>query len=364
LALFVVLPDSNRKVSLAKDGYMPTLFTLPKRTLFSIRLPRIGVRRGIYLFLLIFGILLGSEVIRVLIGNNTHWVIPNRVLRTAQLSKESTERVVREEGIRTIVNLRGCSYPAEWYLTEIESTHQLGISQEDITLSAYRLPAPQELLRLLEVLDRSEYPILIHCRRGSDRTGLVAALVQLLQTDADLATAREQCSVRYGHFRAMKAARIDEFFDQYEEWLQSTNQKHSQKILRHWIKEEYCPGPGRAKLELINPPASFSKNQAISMKLRVHNQSKQAWEMYPGTFAGIHARVLIIDEQKKIIVHDRIGQFRATIPPGEYVDLTIGAPPLRKSGTYDLVVDMIAEGQIAFVQLGSYGLYSTIKITD
>src|SRR5947209_7129871 len=107
------------------------------------------------------GVLLGTsgaavgEVVRVAAGSNRHCVLPGRIFRSAQPDGRDLRQLVEREGIRTVVNLRGLCVGFDWYEEEARGTHDLGVSQEDITLSANRLPPPQELRRLVEVLDRT-----------------------------------------------------------------------------------------------------------------------------------------------------------------------------------------------------------------
>jgi protein tyrosine/serine phosphatase len=49
-------------------------------------------------------------------------------------------------------------------------------------------------------MERAEKPILIHCKAGSDRTGLAAALYLLTVNKPDEAAAEGQLSIRFGHF--------------------------------------------------------------------------------------------------------------------------------------------------------------------
>ena len=127
------------------------------------------------------GLLLAAaaEVGRVLWGTNFHTVVPGRVYRCAQLSGPALTRLIQAHGIRTVVNLRGCCAPFPWYLDECRATHHRDVAQEDVCFSAGRLPSGPELRRLVEVLDRTEYPILLHCRRGADRTGTMAAFYRM-----------------------------------------------------------------------------------------------------------------------------------------------------------------------------------------
>src|SRR5262249_41159099 len=140
-----------------------------------------------------------AEAVRVFFGANFHAVLPGRVYRCAQPSARALEELVARHGIRTVVNLRGCCDPFPWYLAQARATHRLDVCQEDICLSAGRLPSAPELRRLVEVIDRGEYPLLLHCRRGADRTGLASAVVLLLQPGVPLSQARRQLGLRYGH---------------------------------------------------------------------------------------------------------------------------------------------------------------------
>ncbi len=82
------------------------------------------------------------ETARVLAGGNEHTVIPGKVYRSAQLTQEKLQRVIAEKKIRTVINLRGCCPDMGWYMGDARATNATGISQEDLTFSAKRLPAP------------------------------------------------------------------------------------------------------------------------------------------------------------------------------------------------------------------------------
>jgi len=51
---------------------------------------------------------------------------------------------------------------------------------------------------LVEVLDRSEKPLLLHCNRGADRSGMAATMALLLETDTSLEKARGQLATLIG----------------------------------------------------------------------------------------------------------------------------------------------------------------------
>src|SRR5262249_23132881 len=106
---------------------------------------------------------LAGHFTNILAGPNLHTVLPGQVYRCGQLSGAEQGGVLRRSAIRPIVTMRGCSDPAAWYLDECRATQRLNISQEDLGFSGGRLPPVPAMRQLIDVLERSERPLLIHC---------------------------------------------------------------------------------------------------------------------------------------------------------------------------------------------------------
>jgi protein tyrosine phosphatase (PTP) superfamily phosphohydrolase (DUF442 family) len=301
------------------------------------------------------GLCLGvlAETGRVLFGGNLHEVLPGQVYRCAQPSGERLEQIVQKYGIRTVVNLRGCADPWPWYLEEARATHRLGIAQEDICLSSGRLPSVNEIRRLVEVFDHTEYPILLHCRRGADRTGLASTIVLLLYTNVELAEGCRQLGLRYGHVSLGRPAYLDQFLDFYHDWLERQQLTHSPAVFRRWILHDYCPGECRSTIELLDPPASVVCGKPFALRIRVHNTSIQSWQLKPGTVAAIHASFFLWDVHDVCVAAGRSGLFEAEVSPGQSIDLTLAVPALFAPGRYRLLVDMGDERHCWFYQTGS-----------
>jgi protein tyrosine phosphatase (PTP) superfamily phosphohydrolase (DUF442 family) len=280
------------------------------------------------------------ETIRVLAWTNRHEVIPGKVYRCSQPSGNHIREQVKALGIRTVLNLRGLSSEFPWYQGECEACRELGLSQEDITLSANSLPPPAELRRVIEVFDHTEYPILIHCKAGADRTGLVSGMALLLMTDATLDEARKQLLPRYGHFRFGRTAAMDVFYDQYEAYLADRGESHTREGFRHWVLNEYKPGPARSHLEWATPiRETYPANMAFAFEVRATNTSNTAWELKPGTFAGVHAHFRVTTLDHKRVVDERTGFRFETVPPGGSTTLTLAVPGLP-AGRYRLIVEL------------------------
>ncbi len=129
-----------------------------------------------------------------------HWYeIAPGLHRSNQPAPFQVRRAARY-GIRTIVNLRRANESGH-YLLEREAAEKAGLSQVDFFLSSRSAPRRQQLLDAAEMFGRIDYPALIHCKSGVDRTGLMGALYILIK-GGTAAAALEQFGWRYGYIGA------------------------------------------------------------------------------------------------------------------------------------------------------------------
>jgi hypothetical protein len=303
----------------------------------------------------------GGQAGYVMLGGNFHTVIPGRVYRCAQLSAAGLERVIRRHGIRTVLNLRGRDASSAWYPAECEVTQRLGVVREDIELCSTHVPWPDEVRGLVEVLERSRYPVLIHCERGGDRTGLASAVVLLLTEGASLAEARGQLGLRYGHVR-LGAAALDRFLHLYEDWLHRNGREHSPAAFRCWAGRDYCPGEYRAALEVLEVPRWVPRDRPWAVRVRCHNDSVQTWGLRPGKNAGIHLGYVLRDDRDGSSVQGRSGLFHGEVAPGQNIDLTLSLPARPTPGRYSVLVDMVKEGECWFHEAGSRPLRLQVEV--
>ncbi len=304
----------------------------------------------------------GGEAGNVVVGRNFHTVVPGRVYRSRQLSAAALQQVVRAHGIRTVINLRGCAVPTRWYLDECRATHRVGVSLEDVAFSAGRLPAVADVRRLLEVLDRAEYPVLLHCRQGADRTGLAAGAVLLLEDGVTLAQARRQLGPRYGHVAVDRAAYLDGFFDLYADWLAGQGLDHRPELFHHWAASEYCPGVCKAWIEPIAVPARAAVGRPTVMQIRAHNTSVRPWQFRRENNVGTHLCFVLKDAADEGVASGRFGLFEAEVPPGRSIDVTVVLPAVARPGHYRYVVDMMEEEHCWFYQAGSEPLEGELDV--
>jgi hypothetical protein len=167
-------------------------------------------------------------------------VAPGRVYRSAQPGGDFPQVTARFH-LASILNLRGGSLADTWYKAEVDTARAQGIDFYDLPLSATRRPRRRELLILLDFFERCRYPLLIHCKSGSDRTGLAAALYLVSQKGERPEQAERAFSLQYGHIPLLGPEHLHEPFQEYAAWLLSNLKVHSPFLFRAWVEKVYEP---------------------------------------------------------------------------------------------------------------------------
>ncbi len=146
-------------------------------------------------FLACGGVYLGT----LYLTGNFHTVIAGELYRSAQPDAGRLARYVQENGIRTVINLRGANPGARWYQDEIAVSRTLGVTHLDFPMSARRMLTEQQATELIAMMRDAPKPVLIHCRAGSDRTGLATVIYLNRIAGVDEERAEWALSLLYGH---------------------------------------------------------------------------------------------------------------------------------------------------------------------
>ncbi|WP_448953930.1 phosphatase domain-containing protein [Labrys neptuniae] len=181
----------------------------------------IRLRRFLLVAVLVFMavVVIGGGYLGVqyLLGN-FHSVVAGELYRSAQPTPGQLERYVRQEGIRTVINLRGPNAGTPWYDAEIAKSAELGVTHVNFAMSATRELSGTQAEALVQLLRNAEKPILIHCEGGADRSGLAAALYLAAIKKTSEAEAESQMSLRFGHFSLpfLRSYAMDNTFENLE----------------------------------------------------------------------------------------------------------------------------------------------------
>jgi len=164
---------------------------------------------------------------------NLHSVAPG-VWRSAQPGPRDIRRL-RKRGLRTVINLRG---PRDCgsYRLEKQACERYGIELIDFKLRSRGAPDPDVIREAVGLFQRINYPVLIHCKSGADRAGLMTALYLLVHEARPLDEATRQLGLRYGHFKQADTGILDHVFACYR----ADTAAEPIEFLR-WVDERYSP---------------------------------------------------------------------------------------------------------------------------
>ena len=172
--------------------------------------------------------------------DNKGYVGPN-VIRMAQPRQSGLEEALEQDEIKTIVNLRGENAGKDWYDTEFAFAQENDLEFRSVRLSKGRLPTRQQLGDLIEIFKTAEYPLLMHCQSGSDRTGFAAVVYRLVVLDDPLEAALESFSIWYGHIQ--RDTPLDRLFDAYRD-------EAAGRSFEQWFQQDYDVARLEGKLDL------------------------------------------------------------------------------------------------------------------
>ena len=162
---------------------------------------------------------------------NRHQISPD-TFRAAQPAPHNIRRFAAE-GIRTIVNLRG-ERDCGAYRLEKMACAAAGIELIDFKLGSRAAPEKETVKAAAELFGNVAYPMLMHCKSGADRVGLMSALYMHLKQGRPIEEAQQQLGLRYGHFRNADTGILDAFFDSYAAFNRLTPMPFLDWVDRHY----------------------------------------------------------------------------------------------------------------------------------
>lgn len=165
---------------------------------------------------------------------NAHW-IDAKVVRTNQPSPRQLAWW-KEQGIRTVINLRG-PRDEPYYWLEKDACQNLGLTLVDAPLDSRDAPTVERVEHAKRIFETIEYPVLIHCKSGADRVGLMAALYRHFQLGQPMSEAKSELGRRTLHNREGQTGVLDMYLETYA--LEAEPKGIS---LLEWMSSDaYCP---------------------------------------------------------------------------------------------------------------------------
>ena len=137
-------------------------------------------------------------------------------------------------GIATIINLRGKRDHGSWRL-EKEACEKHRLTMIDFTISSRAVPNYDTIRAADNLFAEVRHPILLHCKSGADRVGVMAALYLLLYADSSIDTAAKQLALKYLHLKHGRTGLLDAFLDAYRPFAAQGMQ------FRHWARHHLDP---------------------------------------------------------------------------------------------------------------------------
>jgi protein tyrosine/serine phosphatase len=196
----------------------------------SVRTPE-PIRRRVAPVVHYAEMLLLDHLVFRLFFTNRHKVADG-VWRAAQPLPHQIAAIARM-GIRTVVNLRGASDLAT-YAYEREACRRAGVKLVDFSVKSRRAPSVAELRGARDLFGSVEYPILMHCKSGADRAGLMSVLYRHVHEGVPMDVAIRHLSLRYGHVAQANTGIIDYFFARY-----IADNARQPIAFFHWVETVY-----------------------------------------------------------------------------------------------------------------------------
>ena len=161
--------------------------------------------------------------------------------RENQPSPERIE-VFAKEGIKTILNLRGPS-PKGFYLLEKEACEKHGITLINFRVYSRDVHTAEKIKAARDVFESLEYPAVMHCKSGADRTGFMGVLYRHFHMGDTIeqALARE-LTLKKLHVRQGKTGMLDFFFEDYLRYAEKNDMSFID-----WVETAYEPADVKAR---------------------------------------------------------------------------------------------------------------------
>jgi protein tyrosine phosphatase (PTP) superfamily phosphohydrolase (DUF442 family) len=145
-------------------------------------------------------------------------------------------RWAKENGVKTVLNLRGRNDHTGWFRVERDACAVLDLELINFPCRSRGMPEKSTLHAAAKLFGEMRHPVLMHCKSGADRAGFMSALYLHLHERRPIEEAMGQLSIRYGHAKAAKTGMLDRFLERY-----AADTAGDPDQFLHWVDEMYDP---------------------------------------------------------------------------------------------------------------------------
>ena len=174
------------------------------------------------------------EILRMMFRN--FYPLSNNAYRSNHPSASFIKMLQDKYAVKTIISMRKADKSSS-YLLEKEACEKHGITLINHRMSSRKLPKKEMVIKAKQLLNEVQYPILIHCKSGADRAGLMSVFYKHFVENEPLEIAVKQLSMKFGHFRWADTGKLDFFFDEFFAY----QSKNPEIKFIDWVEHVYDP---------------------------------------------------------------------------------------------------------------------------
>ncbi len=167
-----------------------------------------------FIFVLAYSlVILSLTWLAFLTQSGNFYEIAPGIYRSHQLYEFNMPKFYEKYHFKTVLNLQGAKPDKKWYQYEKNFAKEHNITLIDFKISDKKIQSIETMKKLVKIVKNARKPILIHCRAGADRTGLVSAIYLYSIGDKN---ASKMLSFKYGHISFGPTKAMDESFEKFK----------------------------------------------------------------------------------------------------------------------------------------------------
>ncbi len=166
--------------------------------------------------------------------------IDKDAFRSSQPTTYQLRRYAKKYGIKTIINTRGYKEGSPLKYLEERTCKELGIEIVYFKVYSRAMPTFKILQDAKNMFENIEYPVLIHCKSGADRSSFISALYMHFKLGKGVEESmKSQLSfIPYGHIKNSKAGCVDHFLSEYLKFAKSNPEVSLLEWSEKYVDEE------------------------------------------------------------------------------------------------------------------------------